>query len=126
MASSAPATNDVYIAPAIDGEALIQFLRDACTAPASDGPGTGHLGCDLVQFLRDFSTTAHRPMVFAPGARGERNGPRRALLREGGGRRRGFVARSLSAALSASTGDLPPTVVPLRVPPYIIDAWLEV
>jgi hypothetical protein len=109
---------------AVDRAAVDQAGVDQ--AAADEQSSTAALGTDLLQFLRDFSLTAPRPRL-ALVARNDYQPPRRVLLSQNRGRRRGHVAHSPFAGLGTQGTTRRPTPVPgragpcipVRVPPYI-------
>ena len=109
---------------AVDRAAVDQAAVDR--AAADEQSSTAALGTDLLQFLRDFSLTAPRPRL-ALVARNDYQPPRRVLLSQNRGRRRGHVAHSPFAGLGTQGTTRRPTPVPgragpcipVRVPPYI-------
>jgi hypothetical protein len=49
----------------VDGADLLQFPRVAYSPPQTEAEVAAQLSGDLLKFLRDFSSTAPRPMVAA-------------------------------------------------------------
>jgi hypothetical protein len=104
----------------VDGADLLQFLRVAYAPPQTEAEVAAQLSGDLVEFLRDFSSTAPRPMI-AGMTGGDYQAPRRVLLAEGTGRRRAPVALASLAAASSLRALHPATATQLRVPPYVAE-----
>jgi hypothetical protein len=104
----------------VDGADLVRFLRDAYGPPQTDEELAEQFGGDLLNFLRDFSSTAPKPMV-AGMTSGDYKAPRRVLLSEGTGRRRAPVALASLAAASSLRALRPATATQIRVPPYIAE-----
>jgi hypothetical protein len=103
----------------IDGADLLQFLRVAYAPPEPEAEVAAQLSGDLLEFLRDFSSTAPRHMV-AGMTSGDYRAPRRVLLAEGTRRRRAPVALA-SLAAASSLRALHPATTQLRVPPYVAE-----
>ena len=59
---SAPSYADRAVASPVDGADLLQFLRVAYAPPQTEAEKAAQLSSDLVKFLRDFGSTAPRPM----------------------------------------------------------------
>jgi hypothetical protein len=104
----------------VDGADLLQFLRVAYAPPQSEAELAAQFSGDLVSFLRDFSSTAPRPMVVGMTG-GDYQAPRRVLLTEGSGRRRAPVALASLAAASSLRALRPAAATQLRVPPYVAE-----
>jgi hypothetical protein len=104
----------------VDGADLLQFLRLAYAPPQSEAEVAAQFSGDLVKFLRDFSSTAPRPMVAAMTG-GDYQAPRRVLLIEGTSRRRAPVALASLAAASSLRALRPAAATQLRVPPYVAE-----
>ena len=60
----------------VDGADLVRFLRVAYAPPQTEEEVAAQFGGDLLEFLRDFSSTAPRPMV-AGMTSGDYKAPRR-------------------------------------------------
>jgi hypothetical protein len=115
---SAPSYADGTMASPVDGADLLQFLRVAYAPPQTEAEMAVQLSSDLVKFLRDFGSTAPRPM--GSGLTGaEYPAPRRVLLSEGSGRRRAPVALASLAASSSLRALRPAAAAQVRVPPYV-------
>jgi hypothetical protein len=104
----------------VDGADLVRFLRDAYGPPQTEEELAKQFGGDLLNFLRDFSSTAPKPMI-AGMTSGDYKAPRRVLLSEGTGRRRAPVALASLAAASSLRALRPATATQIRVPPYIAE-----
>jgi hypothetical protein len=104
----------------VDGADLVQFLRVAYGPPQIEAELAGALRGDLLEFLRDFSAAAPRP-VGAAMTRGDYQAPRRVLLTEGTGRRRAPVALASLAAASSLRALRPTMATLVRVPPYVAE-----
>jgi hypothetical protein len=104
----------------VDGADLLQFLQVAYAPPRTEAEVAAQFSGDLLKFLRDFSSTAPRPMVAAMTG-GDYQAPRRVLLTEGTGRRRAPVALASLAAASSLRALRPAVAAQLRVPPYVAE-----
>jgi hypothetical protein len=102
----------------VGGADLLQFMREAYGPPETEAELAAQFGGDLLNFLRDFSSTAPKPIV-AGMVNGDYQAPRRVLLSEGTGRRRAPVALASLAAASSLRALRPAVASQVRVPPYI-------
>ncbi len=116
------ATVSVVEAPpsVVEGADLLRFLRDAYGPPQTEEELAAQFGGDLLNFLRDFGSSAPKPMV-AGIISGDYKAPRRVLLSEGTGRRRAPVALASLAAASSLRALRPATAHQIRVPPYMAE-----
>jgi hypothetical protein len=111
---------DYTLPSSVDRADLVRFLRDAYGPPQTEEELAEQFDGDLLNFLRDFSSTAPKPMI-AGMTSGDYKAPRRVLLSEGTGRRRAPVALASLAAASSLRALRPATAISIRVPPYIAE-----